>query len=130
MNIEDRVIELKPEDLNYPFHGRPSFTVTPFGDKGRNTIYVEDTVPSYGFDKQTVIKYATIAEKKFPIGFKPTYYISPFELEGRTNGAAWKNEYYGKDAKKNGEAHPFAPYHFRGEENSYNAINDAAINFS
>ncbi len=108
MNLEDRIVELTPEDLIYPFHGQPYFNIKPVGSKYNQTLRIEDTFPAYKVDKKLVLVELIKCEKRFPIGFPITYYILPFEIEGRTNGAAWRNSVYGET--KNGESLEFSPY--------------------
>ena len=107
-NLESRVILLDPKDLNYPFSGKPSFPIKPFGAEYTENLYIGDLFPCYTHNRDLVLECAARCEKIFPIGFPITWYILPFEDDSRTNGYATVTRLY--NSKKNKEAYQFSPY--------------------
>ena len=109
MDIEDRVILLKPEDIQHSFESGPYYKIKPPGGSYENRIGGIDLFPCYTHSRELVIETARECEEKFPIGFPVTYYIVPFEGLSRCNGYAATSIKYDDDLKI-GDRHPFGPF--------------------
>ncbi len=91
MNIEQRIIEVKDEDLYWDWDSsQPTYvTKTPKSCYGGTTKF--DPFPCYSHNRDLVTKTVIQVEKFFPIGFNTYYFLFPFEPICRTNGQAQTN---------------------------------------
>jgi hypothetical protein len=78
-----RVIELKTEDLGWPFDGTPQFQVGPPAHYRNVKV---DPFPCYAHDRKLVQETADQVEAAFPIVTPPTYYLLHHEAVSRTSG--------------------------------------------
>jgi hypothetical protein len=99
-----RIVELKTEDLGWPFNGDPQFSVGP--PKHLRTLKA-DPFPCYAHDAMLVRQMAAKVEELFPIGFLPTYYVLHHDVEGYTNGHC--NRAYDYDRSRK-EPYPWDPW--------------------
>jgi hypothetical protein len=98
-----RVVELKTEDLGWPFEGGSQFRV---GPRGSYRTVKADPFPGYGHDPMLVREMAERVENAFAVGFLPTYYVLHHEAEERTNGHA--NRAFDYDGRK--KPYPWEPW--------------------
>jgi hypothetical protein len=91
--IDERIIELKTEDLDWPFEGGACFkTGDPKGGYSRSISV--DPFPCYPHNTDLVRESVAQVEAAFPIKFLPTYYALHHEATGRTNGHTRRVDIY------------------------------------
>lgn len=99
MDIQDRVIQVKDEDISWGFDDKGPFTYlkTPKSEWGTHVAF--DPYPCYSHNRDVVLTSLREAEKKFPIGWPVFYFILPFEVSSRTNGTSTSNSIHDQSGK-------------------------------
>jgi hypothetical protein len=107
----ERVIVLKQEDLQWPFHGEPYFETKPRYSKYARQIKIDSAFPCYIHDPLMVQGLAKQVEDLFPVEVFPNWYLISHEAEGRTNGYATKETLWNWDKENDThKAKGFEPY--------------------
>jgi hypothetical protein len=106
VTIDERVIALKPEDLEWSLQGSegPHFYTRP--RKAYKRSVSVDPFPAYAHSRDMVAEIAAQVEASFPVPYPPDYYLLPFEVTSRVNGWASHEDVWDKVTGKSTEWEP------------------------
>jgi hypothetical protein len=93
MELTERIVELKTEDLDWPFEGRTYFK-TQERNGGRARFFEVDPFPCYSHDRALMAQTVAEVEDDFSIACLPAYYLVPHELTTRANAFTAKIDLY------------------------------------
>jgi len=90
-----RVVRLGPDDVVWPFEGKPKYFTRPLSKVGAWPTGIDiDPTPAYAHDFQLVRINASEMEFKWPIDRLLSWYILDREVTTRTNGHASRHHIY------------------------------------
>lgn len=96
MNPNDRIFELGPGDIRWPFSSssEPELVLLARPGEGWNQSVPVDPFPCYSHPRERVLAEVTEIEAKLPLPQPPRYFLLSFEPRERTNGWANFNNTY------------------------------------
>jgi hypothetical protein len=90
---------LTRDDLNWPFHGKPSFTVRGVYTNFPQNLEI-DPFPCATHDLKLFKECVEFVESRFKLPIPVKYFILPFEMTCRTNGTAFAQYVHDQEIKK------------------------------